>query len=422
MNSANSTSASLQHMLSNRSTALRKTDIPSIAIYFCQLIAHDIVPATRPNSLARPASKVSSALNLDSIYDDESASYDAQTGLFDYTQLTSQHTGNIGYDFQRCIDSEGKSIAQIPDIRNDENIIISQLAIFWMRLNNCLIENFNNSKQEARKNVQILFQWICVECVFPLLFDRKKYDYFFTSSAPPKIPDYLTLKQEVPSFFSQGAFRFGHSMIRHQYNVHFKDSAKSAVRTLLTPDIFNKHRPLNSKHFLDFEVFVHRNSATALDTRIIAEMGAIGEKKVNIVDRNITASASIDGYLLHKALNDKYDYLGLGQPLSPEESSTIEHTTKPLWFYVLEESEKVAKGKTLGPFGSALNLAVLYGSIANTNTGLVSDQKGYSSTLGDELFKQVAGVDSNTLSELKQEDNKRALFSTLFKMVKQKES
>ncbi len=391
-----------QMMCSSRSQTNVASDANAIVTYLGQMIAHDIVKATNPREFDRLANQISPTLNLDSIYgkEDDTAELTEKgilktDGYFNIIPKTdTTYTKTVGYDFPRTDDTifgNAARVARTMEIRNDENIIIAQLTLSWMRLHNKLLEfgyatNFN----EAKRLVVTIFQIICVELVCASLFSKKVFNHYFRSTMPPSI--LINVTNAVPDFFSLATFRFGHSMVRDKYVISRGAKPPKPFKTSVdTKDIFQKHTDLKNSHYIDFALFVRENRAFGIDTRLIKAMGQIGQStahKTNIVQRNVIASTGLaelrDGQQFHLdkisefAHTDNQDLFG--EVLSPAQiqASFPYYANKqvPLWVYILIEAEKTQGSRRLGGLASTLNCAVIFNAIQSTYTSVVSNE-GY---------------------------------------------
>ena len=115
--------------------------------------------------------------------------------------------------------------AFVGDPRNDENHIVGQLQIAFIRLHNTLIAE-GNSFETARRLTRWRFQWIIVNDYLPhvvgqplvtsLLKKTSTAISYAGSLYKPKNPN----RPMMPLEYAVAAFRFGHSMIRPEYEMH----------------------------------------------------------------------------------------------------------------------------------------------------------------------------------------------------------
>jgi hypothetical protein len=150
----------------NQSNSLNEY-LPAGYTYFGQFVAHELTFPELFNREIKSSGSIPTSgqfyprLNLYSIYgmgpDISPHLYSSKNFGRTHFQLIRKVIGNKNYyDFNRVntLDTNPKKhIPLIPDTRNDENIIVSQIHVVWQRLHNCLIEEeINNSpyKEEFR--------------------------------------------------------------------------------------------------------------------------------------------------------------------------------------------------------------------------------------------------------------------------------
>lgn len=318
--------------------------------YLGQLISHDIV---KPTSSRQQYREVSGSLSLDSFYGPTLTKNDFLTN----DRFVLQRGGR---DFWR--NSEDKAV--IPEPRNDDNLIVAQLQLFWQQLHNALLDSrCANSSEAARKLVVLIFQLVVVEDYLRQVLDPRVYDHVVVKGERYFQFDRSTLNP----LFTHAAFRFGHSMVRATYNLR-----PGFGRTLR--QLFRANRPIRDHHHIEWDQFFsldgHAQQSDAIDTVIVLDMGAVpplddNSPTVNIIKANIAAGWSaklLPGHSLFMRLVQGWD--GLKQPpdevgLTPIASSRMHAfgtklTDLPLWPYILLESEVHHRGRHLGVLGSLI--------------------------------------------------------------------
>ena len=112
--------------------------------------------------------------------------------------------------------------ALIGDPRNDENIIVSQLHLLFIRFHNAVVDHVRGEPElagaellrEAQRIVRWHYQWIVVHDFLPrIVGDGRTSDLTLPAGEPDRV---LPLAREpfIPVEFSAAAYRFGHSMVR----------------------------------------------------------------------------------------------------------------------------------------------------------------------------------------------------------------
>lgn len=108
---------------------------------------------------------------------------------------------------------------RIADLRNDENLIVSQMHLAFMLLHNKVIDTLHPQIPDpqacfaaARHLVTLHYQWCILNDYLPRLLAPGVLDVVLQS--PPR----LTQPNQVPIEFTTAAFRFGHSMVGSHYD------------------------------------------------------------------------------------------------------------------------------------------------------------------------------------------------------------
>lgn len=115
--------------------------------------------------------------------------------------------------------------ALIPDHRNDENLVVAQTHLAFMRFHNRVVDDlalkgtpsadlFNKSRELVVKH----YQWMLKTDFLPRIVDPAIVTDVFTNGR--KVFEVNVTPEQMPTMpieFSVAAFRLGHSMIREQY-------------------------------------------------------------------------------------------------------------------------------------------------------------------------------------------------------------
>jgi hypothetical protein len=305
-------------------------------------------------------------------------------------------------------DEETDREAEIGDARNDENLIIAQLQVAFLRAHNALVDQKKKSFDEARKLLQRHYQWLVVHDFLPRICDPKvvaakiKFNRFYT----PKDAAFF-----MPFEFTVAAYRFGHSMIRARYdhNMNFPTAtlAQLFTFTALSGQLAPGPLPvglgsptLPENWIIQWERFLGKkpaNVARAIDTKLVEPIfelrGLLGDILPGIQAR-LAVRNLLRGYLLRmptgqavakkmkvKALSasDILKFAGSdGQRTVLQDSGF--HKRTPLWYYILVEAAATKKGH-LGVVGSTIVAEVLIG-LARRSENSFFDVIGWKPTLG----------------------------------------
>lgn len=208
-------------------------DVPSFFTYFGQFVDHDmtldkllLTELLAEGRVVEPSTIINNRdprLNLDSVY---GLGPEANPELYELDKL---HLRVNGRDLPRdplcVISTQPATSAAAPDCkailfegRNDENQIIAQIHVAFLRAHNKLIDQGYNL-QHARELMRWRYQWIVVHEFLPEVLDPDVYAAVFHDSAittkyfDPK----QAFKAAMPVEFSVAAYRFGHSQVRRAY-------------------------------------------------------------------------------------------------------------------------------------------------------------------------------------------------------------
>lgn len=384
-------------------------DVPSFFTYFGQFLDHDMTldklplptefidPNTIPNSR-------DPRLNLDSVY---GKGPQVNPELY---EADRKHLKVNGRDLPRdpsCVVVPTPSLSSntsCPSIiiegRNDENQVIAQIHVAFLRAHNKLIDQGYNL-EKARELMRWRYQWIVVHEFLPDVLDQTVYNDVFRpdGSIQTKYFDpQLAFKAVMPVEFSVAAYRFGHSQVRKAY-----------IMTQGGPklQVFNNSNPAADLHggrqiATDHQIFwpnflpvdgqpstgqtgtgqVAANISRKIDTLLSSGLfglpipGAEPEGSAILAKRNLQRAAKYglpSGQAVAARLGipviSNHDIaaaiprLGFLDPLALNyDTSYLEET--PLWLYILAESKIVQNGEKLGPVGSRIVAEVMGGLLA----------------------------------------------------------
>ena len=429
--------------------------IPAVYTYFGQFVDHDIsFEATDPpvdiTSVAlAPLSQESiatsirnqrtSALDLDSVYRtgpmDGVVPYDGEklrVGTVSRMPNTPPfNSGNIpfkrppravGDDFNDLprkgpsTDARTDREAQIGDERNDENTIVAQLHVAFLRAHNALIDNGNNFKK-AQRLLRQHYQHIVI------------HDFLKRIADPQVVDDIISNGNQVykhdrdafmPIEFSFAAYRFGHTMARNEYdfNLNFNMSGVNGAVpasfallftfTALSGELGNQglgeSLTLPENWIVEWEHLIDAakpgGTARRIDTRLAApglfELRGFdgtmlhGEIMSHLAKRNL-----LRGYLFRvptgQAVARKLGQTPLTRAefqqaaATPEEFNALDAggfvERTPLWYYVLAEAAARTGGKRLGPVGSTIIAEVLIGLVRRSEDSILKGQRRWKPSL-----------------------------------------
>ena len=399
--------------------------VPAGYTYLAQFIDHDITLDLTPLDVqeADPLATQNfrtPALDLDSIYgpgpalapfmyqrnDDTSTIPKLLIGRA--TESPDLQGGTIP-DLPNDLPRSRLGRAIIGDERNDENLLVAQTHLAFLKFHNAVYDfvadRMTGATQdeifaEAKRLTRWHYQWIVLfdfveRITEPGLVAQIKHDgrRFYRFKTRPYIP----------AEFSGAAYRLGHSMIRETYdhNRVFHDDAQFKASLAALFDFTGKSgmilgddaagssasslsgvpptATLPSNWVIDWRRFydvagsdqIRVNSSRKIDpflTPALASLPGEADRNAMLAFRNLKRGVNLD----LPSGQDVANIMGL-TPLSPDDIATepdgdaakkhgLHHTT-PLWYYILKEASVVHDGTRLGPVGSTI--------VAETFLGLV---------------------------------------------------
>jgi hypothetical protein len=237
--------------------------IPAGYTYLGQFIDHDLtldrtsLKASSAISVSDLISGRSPALDLDSVYGMGPDDPDSKDFYKDGIRFKMGRTARTGFpDSGTNIDMDGFDLprsgfgstkaerrrAVIADHRNDENLVVAQTHLAFLRFHNRVVETLSKGGtpsallfERARETVVQHYQWMIKTDYLPRIVEQNIIDDVFKNGRKifeprPKPGDTPTM----PIEFSVAAFRLGHSQVRdaYQWNRVFKQSGPGPEGTL----------------------------------------------------------------------------------------------------------------------------------------------------------------------------------------------
>ena len=399
------------------------SDVPAGYTYFGQFVAHDItffdlrtrkknapascdfVGMTQPldqQSMAALNNKRTAQLQLDAIYNNAELTDAAHLRVGTVTPTNnSEFAGDPFHDVPRNSNgSTNTDEPQIGDPRNDNNLIVSQLHVAFLRAHNTLVDRLRGTDPPAtkhfdgaRKLLRQLYHHVLIHDYLPTIADEKIVAEVLKSSKPICDPDSADFC--LPLEFIAAAFRFGHAMIRRTY--YYNDAIPLISFNALVPRVQMRYQgkptpTLPANRVIQWKRFIARrdgniqtdnpNFARPIGTglvtplfKVLDEKGEISKCETNlavmdllrghmlglptgqaIADELIARCRSIRKLEAHEILAAAGPNQKLRDVLNNPAFGFSQRT--PLWFYILAEAQLLGRGK-LGPVGSTIIAEVL---------------------------------------------------------------
>ena len=200
---------------------IQGSKLPAGYTYFGQFIDHDITHDTVSN-LLNPAD-LNTLPNDQTSFFDLSCVYGVANNLLDINGLFVIGKNTNGED---DLTRDVNGIAFIGDPRNEENVIIAQLQLVFLKFHNKVMSDLKLANRtftvsqlvnEARKNVTWHYQWLVVEEFLRGLCGQYFSRLFDANGKPLIHPAFQSIYPNIPIEFSGAAYRMGHSMVRDSY-------------------------------------------------------------------------------------------------------------------------------------------------------------------------------------------------------------
>ena len=377
--------------------------------FFGQFIDHDLTLDNQP----QPTETIdveglvngrSFALDLDSVY---GGGPKQSPQLYDGDKfLIGTATDGVSPDLPR--NPDGSAI--LVEHRNDENLIIAQMHLSFLRLHNSLVDQ-GMSYDEAHQTVVGAYRYVVQNDYLPQIVGQEAVDQALSQDRNAGF--YQPGSQNPPMTpveFSTAAFRFGHSQVRNAYAIN---DTSGGVRVFsldpTVPDLRGGRRlpadlldpenpddPTKQNLVIDFDNFfseLPRESddepaliGRAIDTHIAPSLfelpipGAEATGSNVLAFRNLVRSKFYD-VPSGEAIAGAMGVPVVGEPVFPEGT--------PLWFYILREAEMTTGGAELGPVGGGIVAEVIVDTLRSEGGTIekpnLPDVSGGDFTIGDLL-------------------------------------
>jgi hypothetical protein len=424
--------------------------LPAGYTYFGQFVDHDITfdpgsSLTRQNDPEALEDFRTPRYDLDSLYgrgpSDEPYLYESDGLHLLLGDPVAEDPSFAGPDLQRA--ANGRAI--IGDPRNDENLILSQLQVTFLKFHNRVATQIADDHPElgpndqfklAQQQVRWHYQWVVVhDFLRRLVGDEVIADILQRQSyAAPGRPAQHYLRERLrfyawheepymPIEFSVAAYRFGHSIIRPSYLINDVIPVPVVDNAARIPlfsqgggplENLNGFRPLPRFWGIQWKYFLPDIDDVAGDNdehlpqpsyKLDAELSnPLGALPASVAGPAALLAGEPDTIAQSLAVRNLLRGLRLGlpsgedvaramgvDPLGPEElldgldvpDACRQDLTghTPLWYYVLKEAEVCTGAAHLGPVGGRIVAEVLIGLLAGDPLSYLSVAPNWQPTL-----------------------------------------
>ncbi len=306
-------------------------------------------------------------------------------------------------------------LAIVGDPRNDENLIVAQLHIAFLKFHNKVIAGLKDGSierrspirksifEEAKDLVVWHYQWIVLHDFLRRILDNNQLDRVLENGR--KFYRF-TNEPFIPVEFSVAAYRLGHSMVRSVYDYNrvftplpggvtpatlqllFAFTGKSGSPNDPFPVPIPSDWIIDWRRFFELDTTVAVNLSRKLDPFLV-------EPLKNLPNVPPPSSLAVRNLLRGRSLG-----LPTGQsvacrmrftPLTPAQISTgrdgevakkhgFDQET-PLWYYILKEAQVQGQGLRLGQVGSRIVAEVFVGLLEGDSASFLSRNRDWTPTL-----------------------------------------
>lgn len=422
-------------------------DVPAGFTFFGQFIDHDLTfdPTSsldRQNDPESIENFRTPTFELDSVYASGRAAsphlYDINSGR---TKFLIEKLDPADATSQDDLPRNSQNVAIIADPRNDENVIVSQLQLAFLKFHNAVVDQvqdetleFADVFAEAQRLVRWHYQWIVLHEFLPHIVGEEVIEDILNTESPAGAPiphghgrdgqrprgrrfyDWKN-KPFIPVEFAVAAYRFGHSMVRPGYRLNdgFAAGLFNADLDPADPDPNDlrgtKRAP---RRFVQWKNFFSiedgqppPQSSKRMDTvlsRPLFELPFTGPNLPDDADITSLAQRNLLRHLTFSLPSGQAVAKAMGiEPLDRADLADLDEfglaRSTPLWFYILREAHIEEGGRRLGPVGGRIVAEVFIGLLQGDRQSFLRQDPDWEPTLGPEPGKfgiadllKVAGV------------------------------
>ncbi|MET0752310.1 MAG: heme peroxidase family protein [Pyrinomonadaceae bacterium] len=315
--------------------------------------------------------------------------------------VVSPQPAGFSNDLNRRTDTS----AIIPDERNDENLIVAQTHLAFLKFHNKLISILPPSQQgepslfeRAKEMVVHHYQWIVLHDFVRRLVKKEVFEDVLENGRKfYRFEEVGTGKPFMPIEFSVAAYRLGHSMIRARYDYNhvfrraklgelFKFTGNGGGAPIPSDWIIDWRRFYEVGDFGGVGQFTGINNTRLIDTKLadpLKDLTENGQIKVDnpppaLAERNLLRGSRLGlptGQELAQIVNVQNrltpDDIATGESAQVVSDNGFDKET-PLWFYILKEAERRENGERLGELGSRIVAEVFIGLLQGDKNSILS--------------------------------------------------
>ena len=367
--------------------------------YFGQFIMHDLTFDDTPfrSAGAQEPEETTNLrtprLDLDSMYGDGPFSR-AHQHLYDGIKFRiGQATNHNKQPFDVPI---LRGFPALVDERNCENVILRQIHAMFLLFHNVVVARFAGSTgdkwqlfEKAQKIVRWHFQWLVRTDFLDKVCDPIVYDSIIAHGQ--RVTHWPPGRFSIPVEFSQAAARFGHSMVRSEYQL--KENGDdielgSLFGGVRRPVALDDTKAVEWAHFVN----PRQAAAEAINTSLVSPFRDLPD---DAIDAFVSSPIPHEPHMLavRTLCRGASTRLPTGQQLrvalDPKATIRTDHTAwanaraygfgdeTPLWYYLLLEAEIEGEaGEHLGKIGSRIVAEVIDAALHHDSGSFLHEAGG----------------------------------------------
>lgn len=295
-----------------------------------------------------------------------------------------------------------QNVAIIGDPRNDENLMVSQLHLAFLRFHNAVIDYVGAELglsdpgevfAEAQRIVRWHYQWIILHEFLPLTCGEEVVDDVLQNGRR-----FYHWRNEpfVPVEYSVAAYRFGHSQVRPSYRANFTGiGGQPFFAFLFNPAAGDPADPDDlsgsvraPRRFIDWPTFFdfgdgnvrpNKKIDTVLSTTLFHLPATVVPNPDPASNPTSLAQRNLLRHLTFSLPSGQRVAKAMGLPPLPDGNFEdlrpfgLENRA-PLWFYVLREAGDINNGEHLGPVGGRIVTEVFAGLMEGDRSSYLSQE------------------------------------------------
>jgi hypothetical protein len=389
-----------QRQLDPNADAQNNEGLTSGFTYFGQFLDHDLTldtspPPTGPVDPTTLVNRRTFAFDLDSVYGDGPTGSPQLYAADGQHLLYQERNVNGVRDLARRADGS----AILAEGRNDENQIIAQIQVTFIRAHNRLVDS-GLSFADARATLRAYYRKAIVNDFIP--HSLAPVSAQLVKKLEPK-------KKGTPIEFSVAAYRFGHSQVRLAYRFNATNNCQNLQVFSLTAPAASLMggRTIQAGRQIDWGMFFTdfpqpvgcagvqpRNLSRQIDPLISASLFRLPIPGAEATGDNVLAFRNMSRAGFYGLPSGQSVAKSLGLPVISAASLNLGpgfETGTPLWYYILAESQQQG-GRVLGPTGSVIVRAGFQSAITNAEKAETGSAKTVPALPGSDNVMTVADL------------------------------